>query len=118
MRSDTIVRAVEPEAPSRAPAWPTQVLDALEQAVVALVAADRERRVVYSNRRIDELLGAEPWQPDRHGRFASLPRRRRALAQGRVTRAREFQLAAGGREITLKAEALPIRDEDGELVAR
>ena len=37
--------------------WPEQVLDALEQGVVAL---DRERKVIYNNRRIEELLGVEP----------------------------------------------------------
>ena len=113
MRSDTIVRATEPEAPSRAPAWPTQVLDALEQAVVAL---DRERRVVYSNRRIEELLGAEPGALLGTMGSRVFPGAEARWLKGASRETREFRIATGERELTLKAEALPIRDEDGEPV--
>src|SRR5438105_15722572 len=40
-----------------APGLPTQVLDALDQVVVAL---DRDRRILYANRRTEELLGLSP----------------------------------------------------------
>src|SRR6516164_9837592 len=57
MRSEAPGRPGEPEGPPRVFQWPAQVLDALEQGVVAL---DRERRVIYNNRRIEELLSCEP----------------------------------------------------------
>src|SRR5215470_11150737 len=56
-RTDAPARPAESEAPSRVDPWPTQVLDALDSGVVAL---DRERRVTWHNRRIEELLGMEP----------------------------------------------------------
>ena len=61
-RSEAVTRPPEP-APGTAPPVPPsaplahQVLDAIEQGVVAL---DRERKVVYANRWIEDLLGLEP----------------------------------------------------------
>ncbi len=113
MRSETPGRTVEPETPPRPFSWPIQVLDALEQGVVAL---DRERRVTYNNRRIEELLGAEP------GALLGLPGGRvfpgadARWLKGASREPRDFRLEAEGRQVTLKAESLPLRDEDGDLV--
>jgi signal transduction histidine kinase len=113
LRSDTTPRPVELEAPARAPAWPSYVLDALEQAVVGL---DRERRVIYNNHRIEELLGQEA------GALIGLPGARlfpgadARWLKGASRETREFRLEAEGRELTLKAESLPIRDEAGEAI--
>ena len=84
MRSDAPARPAEPERLPAPPFWPTQVLDALEQAVVAL---DRERRVVYNNRRIEELLGAETGALLGIAGARLFPGRRRALAARRLARA-------------------------------
>src|SRR5207247_971924 len=93
--------------------WPTQVLDALEQAVVAL---DRERRVVYNNRRIEELLGAEPGALVGTAGSRVFPGADARWLKGAAREPRDFRLETEGRELTRKAEALPIRDEDGDLV--
>jgi len=113
MRSETPVRLVEPENPGRTSTWPTQVLDALEQAVVAL---DRERKVVYNNRRIEELLGVEPGALIGTAGSRVFPGAEARWLKGASHESRDFRLEAEDRELTLKAEALPIRAEDGELV--
>jgi two-component system sensor histidine kinase HydH len=113
MRSEALGRAVEPEAPARPPPWPVHVLDALDQAVVAL---DRERKVIYNNRRIEELLGVEA------GTFIGMagsrlfPGAEARWLKGASREPRDFRLEAEGRQLTLKAESLPIRDEDGDLI--
>lgn len=113
MRSEALGRTVEPEAPPRPPAWPVHVLDALEQAVVAL---DRERKVIYNNRRIEELLGVEA------GTFLGMagsrlfPGAEARWLKGASREPRDFRLEAEGRQLTLKAESLPIRDEAGDLI--
>lgn len=111
MRSETLGRSTEPEAAPGAPRWPVEALNALEQAVVAL---DRERRVVFNNRRIEELLGVDP------GALVGMPGSRlfpgadARWLKGSTREARDFRLEMGDRELTLKAEAVPIRDEEGE----
>ncbi len=113
MRSDAPSRHGEPEVPARSPALSSQVLDTLEQVVVAL---DRERRVLYYNRRLDELLGAEP------GTFMGLagarlfPGADARWLKGASREARDFRIETDERELTLKAESLPMRDEDGDVV--
>ena len=111
MRSDAPVRPAEAESAVRTTPWPSQILDTLEQAVVAL---DRERRVIYNNRRVEELLGVEAGtlvgQPG--GRL--FPGADARWLKGASREPREFKLEAEGREFTLKAEALPVRDEEGE----
>jgi signal transduction histidine kinase len=113
MRSETLGRPAEPEVAPRPFDWPAQAFDALEQAVVAL---DRERKVVYSNRRIEELLGVEG------GALIGIPGSRvfpgadARWLKGALREPRDFRIEAEGRQLTLKAEALPIRGEDGELV--
>ena len=57
MRTEIAQRLPDSETPERQSSLPALVLDALEMGAVAL---DRERRVVYANRRIEELLGVEP----------------------------------------------------------
>src|SRR3954465_10793626 len=110
LRSEAPARPADPEPTSRPSPWPSQVLDALEQGVVAL---DRERRVTYNNRRIEELLGVEP------GALIGMPGARvfpgadARWLKGASREPRDFRLEAEGRQLTLKAESLPLRDEDG-----
>ena len=106
-------RPVELEPPARPFPWPTQVLDALEQAVVAL---DRERKVIYNNRRIEELLGVEPGTLLGTPGSKLFPGADARWLKGAGREAREFRLEAEGRELTLKAESLPIRGDDGDPV--
>ena len=56
LQREAVGRPADVEEPEGPPPWPADVLDALEQGVVAL---DRERRVAWNNRRIEELL-AQP----------------------------------------------------------
>src|SRR5438093_7527188 len=105
MRSDAPTRPAEAEAPAaRAFPWPTQVLDALEQAVVAL---DRERRVIYNNRRIEELLGVESGALLGTPGARLFPGAEARWLKGASREAREFRFETEGRELTLKAESLP-----------
>src|SRR5437762_3951169 len=113
MRSDVGGRPAEPETQPRTFPWPTQVLDALEQAVVAL---DRERRVIYNNRRIEELLGVESGALLGTPGSKLFPGAEARWLKGASREAREFRFETEGRELTLKAESLPIRDEEGESV--
>jgi two-component system sensor histidine kinase HydH len=112
-RSEAPGRPAESEAAPQPVPWPTQVLDALEQGVVAL---DRERRVMYSNRRIEELFAVEP------GGLLGLPAARlfpgadARWLKGSSREPRDFRIEAEGRQMTLKAESLPLRDEDGALL--
>ena len=113
MRSESLSRHAEAETVPRPAQAPAQVLDALDQGVVAL---DRERRVIYNNRRIEELLGVEP------GALLGMPGARlfpgadARWLKGSSREPRDFRLEAEGRQLTLKAESLPMRDEDGDLV--
>jgi len=112
-RAEPPARPAESDPPPRTDPWPTQVLDALEQGVVAL---DRERRVTWHNRRIEELLGMEP------GLLLGMPGAKvfpgadARWLKGSSREAREFRYEAEGRQITLKAESLPVREEDGGLM--
>ncbi len=112
-RNEAPARPVDSEPAPRPIPWPTQVLDALEQGVVAL---DRERRVTYSNRRIGELFAVEP------DGLLGLPASRlfpgadARWLKGSSREPREFRIEAEGRQLTLKAESLPLRHEDGALL--
>lgn len=112
MREAT-VRTAEPDVTARVIAWPTQALDALEQAVLAL---DRERRVVYNNRRIEELLGVEPGSLIGTPGARLFPGADARWLKGATREPRDFRFETEGRELTLKAEAIPIRDEDGSSI--
>jgi two-component system sensor histidine kinase HydH len=113
MRSEALGRPAEPEVEPRPFTWPAQVLDALEQAVVAL---DRERKVVYSNRRIEELLAVEEGALIGMAGARLFPGSDARWLKGASREPRDFRLEAEGRQLTLKAEALPIRDPEGGLV--
>ncbi|MBI1799423.1 MAG: PAS domain-containing protein [Candidatus Eisenbacteria bacterium] len=113
MRSEALNRHADSEAQPRPAPVSEHVLDALEQGVVAL---DRERKVVYNNRRIEELLGSEP------GTLLGMPGGRlfpgaeARWLKGASREPRDFRLEAEGRQITLKAESLPMRDDEGNVV--
>jgi len=111
MRTEAVGRPAESDVATRPFDWPAQAFDAREQQVVAL---DRERKVVKTNRRIDEQLSGDR-RPDRHGGLAPVPRRGGALAQGRIREARDFRIEAEGRELTLleSGESDPV-DKGGE----
>jgi signal transduction histidine kinase len=117
-RSEVIQRPAEPPVPASPAAesngrLPGHVLDALEEGVVAL---DRERKVVYANRWIEDLLG------QRSDALIGLPGARlfpgadARWLKGATRDRRDFRLEAEGREMTLKAESLPLRNEEGELI--
>jgi signal transduction histidine kinase len=113
LRSEAISRNADGDVEVRPADVTDQVLDTLEQGVVAL---DRERRVIYNNRRIEELLGTEP------GTLIGLPGSRvfpgadARWLKGASREPRDFRLEAEGRQLTLKAESLPMRDEDGGVL--
>jgi signal transduction histidine kinase len=112
MRSETPGRTAEAET-ARGEGWPAQVLDALEQAVVAL---DRERRVVYCNRRIEEMLSVEGGALLGMAGGRLFPGAEARWLKGASRETRDFRLEAEGRQVTLKAEALPVRDDDGNVL--
>jgi signal transduction histidine kinase len=91
VRTETAPRGADSETPEQPSTLPALVLDALEMGAVAL---DRERKVVYANRRIEELLGVEP------GALLSLPGNR---------------VFPGADARWLRGESMPMRDEDGEV---
>jgi signal transduction histidine kinase len=113
VRSEAPGRSAEAEAGSADEQWPAQALDALEQAVVAL---DRERRVVYCNRRIEEMLSVESGALLGMVGNRLFPGAEARWLKGASRETREFRLEAEGRQLTLKAEALPIRDDDGDMI--
>ncbi|TMQ70561.1 MAG: PAS domain-containing protein [Candidatus Eisenbacteria bacterium] len=116
-RSDNVHRPIEGSAPEPEEdldhALPAHVLDALEEGVVAL---DRERKVVYANRWIEDLLGMKPEA------LVGMPGSRiftgadARWLRGAARERRDFKFEAEGREMTLKAESLPLRGDDGELI--
>ena len=117
-RSDTVTRPAEP-APGGAVTAPRpaplahHVLDAIEQGVVAL---DRERKVVYANRWIEDLLGLEPEGLLGLSGSRVFPGADARWLRGAAREPRDFKLEAEGRELTLKAEAMPLRDGEGGVM--
>lgn len=104
---------VAPQPDLAPPGLTAQVLDALDQVVVAL---DRDRRVLYANRRIEELLGVQPESlvgVSARELFQGIDAR---WLRGASSESREFKLQAEGREVTLKAEAVQMRNESGEVL--
>ncbi len=99
------------ESPS-VPPLPGLVLDAFEQAILAL---DRDRRVIYANRSCEDLLGASPEDliglpvgkvfPGLDGRWL----------RGGSREPREFRVQTEGRDVTLKVEAYAL-PRDGDSV--
>jgi len=117
-RSDTVTRPAEPGTGVSAPPLPPhplahQVLDAIEQGVVAL---DRERKVVYANRWIEDLLGLESESLLGLAGARLFPGADARWLKGATREPRDFRIEAEGRELTLKAEALPLRDDDGDVM--
>jgi len=110
VRTDVLNRPAEGESPPRELPLPALVLDTLEQGVVAL---DRERRVVYANRRIEELLSVEPGTLLGLQGSRVFPGADARWLKGAARDSRDFRIETEGRELTLKAESLPMRDEDG-----
>ena len=112
MRTETTPRGADTETAEQPASLPALVLDALEMGAVAL---DRERKVVYANRRIEELLGVEP------GALLSLPGNRvfpgadARWLKGASRESRAFRIEAGDRDLTLRGESVPMRDPDGEV---
>ena len=112
MRTETTPRGAEVETAEQPGSLPAMVLDALEMGAVAL---DRERKVVYANRRIEELMGVEP------GALLSLPGNRvfpgadARWLKGASRESRDFRIEAGERDLTLRGESVPMRDLDGEV---
>ena len=115
-RSETVTRPGEagpaPEVPAVAGSLSTQVLDALEHGVVAL---DRERKVIYANRWIEDLLGFETGGILGLAGARLFPGADARWLKGASRESRDFKIETEGREITLKAESLPLRDDEGEL---
>jgi signal transduction histidine kinase len=112
VRTDVVHRPPETETVERELPLPAMVLDTLEQGVVAL---DRERRVVYANRRIEELLSVETGTLMGLAGGRVFPGADARWLKGATRETRDFKIETEGRELTLKAESLPMRDEDGEL---
>jgi len=112
VRTEVAHRATDQDAAPREVPLSALVLDTLEQGVVSL---DRERRVVYANRRIEELLSVES------GALLGLQGNRvfpgadARWLKGATRENRDFRIETEGRDLTLRAESLPMRDEDGEL---
>ncbi len=116
-RSETMHRLAEP-VPAAAPApegipLPGHVLDALEQGVVAL---DRERKVVYANRWIEDLLGFKPETLIGMAGAKLFSGSDARWLKGATRERRDFKFESEGREMTLKAESLPLRNDDGEVI--
>ncbi len=100
-------------ADAAAATLPAQVLDALDQVVVAL---DRDRRVLYANRRIGELLGVGPETLVGQAAKDLFQGIDAKWLRGASSESRDFRLSAEGREVTLKAEAAQMRSESGEVL--
>ncbi len=112
-KSETMLRSGEGGSAVRGTPVAVQVLDCLEHGVVAL---DRERKVLYANRRIEELLGFEPEQLLGLPGQKLFPGAEARWLKGQSREAREFKIQSEGRELTLRAEALPLRAEDGDVL--
>ena len=88
--------------PSSPPAVPDLVLDAFEQAILAI---DRERRVVYANSSCEELLGAPPEDLLGLPIGKIFPGLDAKWLRGGSREPREFRVHTEGRDATLKVEA-------------
>jgi PAS domain S-box-containing protein len=89
------------------------VLDALEQGIVAL---DRERKVVYANRWIEDLLGFKPESLIGMAGSKLFSGAEARWLKGATRESRDFRFESEGRDLTLKAESLPLRNDEGEVI--
>src|SRR5262245_26756908 len=112
VRTEVAQRAADTDTAERPSSLPALVLDALEMAAVAL---DRERKVVYANRRIEELLGVEPGALLAQPGNRVFPGADARWLKGAARESRDFRIETGDRDLTLRGESVPMRDEDGEL---
>lgn len=112
MRTEIAPRPADTEVAERPGSLPASVLDTIEMGVLAL---DRERRVVYANGHLEELLGVGT------GALLSLPGNRvfpgadARWLKGAARESRDFHIESGERDLTLRAESIPMRDEDGTV---
>lgn len=111
MRTE-LIRAAEPDSPAAVTPLSETVLNTLEQGVVAL---DRERRVTYANKRVEELLSVESGALLGMQGNRVFPGADARWLKGATRESRDFRIETEGRDLTLRAEALPMRDEDGEF---
>jgi two-component system sensor histidine kinase AtoS len=81
-----------------------------------VIALDRERKVIYANRWIEDLLGYEPETLIGMNGSRVFPGADARWLKGAAREPRDFKLETEGREMTLKAEAIPLRDEDGGVM--
>ena len=102
--------AEDAAASDTAPPVPGLVLDALEQGVLAL---DRERRIIYANRRSQELLGMPPEELVGLPATRVFPGLEAKWLRGESRQSREFRIETEGRAATLKVEAFPLRGDNG-----
>ncbi|HEY6196201.1 MAG TPA: ATP-binding protein [Candidatus Eisenbacteria bacterium] len=112
MRTEIAQRPPDAETPERASSLPALVLDSLEMGALAL---DRERKVVYANRRIEELLGVEPGALLGQPGNRVFPGADARWLKGAARESRDFRIETEDRDLTLRGESVPMRDEDGEL---
>lgn len=72
--------------------------------------------MIYANRWIEDLLGYEP--ETLIGMIGSrvFPGADARWLKGAAREPRDFRIETEGREMTLKAEAIPLRDEEGEVM--
>ena len=112
MRTEILPRPVELDTTPRELPLPARVLDTLEQGVVGL---DRDRRVVYANRRIEELLSVDPGALQGMSGNRVFPGADARWLKGASRESRDFRIEAGDRDLTLRGESIPMRDEDGAV---
>jgi hypothetical protein len=72
--------------------------------------------VVYANRWIEDLMGLEPEGLLGLAGSRVFPGADARWLKGAVREPRDFKLEAEGREMTLKAEAMPLRDAEGGVM--
>ncbi len=111
MRTE-LIRTAETDSPAAVTPLSETVLDTLEQGVVAF---DRERRVTYANKRVEELLSVESGALLGMQGNRVFPGADARWLKGATRESRDFRIETEGRDLTLRAEALPMRDEDGEF---
>jgi len=112
VRTEVAQRAADTDTAEGLSSLPALVLDALEMGAVAL---DRERKVVYANRRIEELLGAEPGALLGQPGNKVFPGADARWLKGAARESRDFRIETGDRDLTLRGESVPMRDDDGEV---
>jgi PAS domain S-box-containing protein len=91
---------------------PVQMLDSFEQAILAI---DRDRRIVYANRHCEELLGTPPEELVGVPAPSIFPGLDAKWLRGGSREPREFRVETEGREATLKVEAYVLPRDTGSL---